>query len=73
MISPCEGTIFHNSRTKLRTWFFAMFLMTASKNGVSEKRLREIAGSHGFEHLHEITPLSYPRVIDEIELIGTQA
>ena len=26
-ISPTEGTIFHKSRTSLRSWFFAMFLM----------------------------------------------
>ncbi len=44
MISPCEGTIFHGSSTKLRTWFFSMFLMTASKNGVSAKELERQLG-----------------------------
>ena len=43
-IHPCEGTIFHKSSTKLRTWFFAMFLMTASKNGVSAKELERQLG-----------------------------
>lgn len=43
-IHPCEGTIFHKSRTSLRTWFFAMFLMTASKNGVSAKELERQLG-----------------------------
>ncbi len=43
-ISPCEGTIFHKSSTKLKTWFLAMFYMTASKNGVSAKELERMTG-----------------------------
>lgn len=43
-ISPCEGTIFHKSSTKLRTWFLAMFYMTASKNGVAAKELERLTG-----------------------------
>ena len=43
-IYPCEGTIFHKSSTSLRTWFFSMFLMTASKNGVSAKELQRQVG-----------------------------
>jgi transposase-like protein len=43
-VSPCEGTIFHKSSTKLTTWFLAMFYMTASKNGVSAKELERLTG-----------------------------
>lgn len=43
-IYPTEGTIFHKSPTSLRSWFFAMFLMTASKNGVSAKELERQIG-----------------------------
>jgi len=43
-ISPTEGTIFHKSPTSLRSWFFAMFLMSASKNGVSAKELERQIG-----------------------------
>ena len=43
-VSPCEGTIFHKSSTALRSWFFAMFLMTSSKNGVSAKELERHVG-----------------------------
>ncbi len=43
-IHPCEGTIFHKSSTSLKTWFYAMFLMTASKNGVSAKELERQLG-----------------------------
>jgi transposase len=41
---PTAGTIFHKSPTSLRSWFFAMFLMTASKNGVSAKELERHLG-----------------------------
>lgn len=43
-VSPTEGTIFHKSSTKLKTWFLAMFYMTASKNGVSAKELERMTG-----------------------------
>lgn len=43
-IYPTAGTIFHKSPTSLKTWFFAMFLMTASKNGVSAKELERQLG-----------------------------
>jgi transposase-like protein len=43
-ISPTEGTIFHKSPTSLRSWFFAMFLMSASKNGVAAKELERQIG-----------------------------
>jgi transposase-like protein len=43
-IYPTVGTIFHKSTTSLKTWFFAMFLMTCSKNGVSAKELERQLG-----------------------------
>lgn len=43
-ISPTAGTIFHKSPTSLKFWFFAMFLMTASKNGVAAKELERQIG-----------------------------
>jgi transposase-like protein len=43
-ISPTEGTIFHKSSTPLKTWFFALFLMTASKNGVAAKEIERQTG-----------------------------
>jgi len=43
-VHPCEGTIFHKSSTKLKTWFHVMFLMTASKNGVSAKEIERQTG-----------------------------
>ncbi|MGA2541983.1 MAG: IS1595 family transposase [Verrucomicrobiota bacterium] len=43
-VSPTAGTIFHKSPTSLRTWFHAMFLMTASRNGVSAMELMRQVG-----------------------------
>jgi transposase-like protein/DNA-directed RNA polymerase subunit RPC12/RpoP len=43
-IYPTAGTIFHKSPTALSSWFFAMFLMATSKNGVSAKELQRQVG-----------------------------
>jgi transposase len=43
-VSPTEGTIFHKSRTSLKSWFFAMFLMSSSKNGVAALELKRHLG-----------------------------
>lgn len=41
---PTAGTIFHKSSTSLRSWFFAMFLMSTSRNGVAAKELERQLG-----------------------------
>jgi transposase len=43
-VNPTAGTIFHKSETKLTLWFFAIFLMSQSKNGVSAKELERHLG-----------------------------
>ena len=43
-LHPLSGTIFHKSSTKLTDWFFAMFLFSQSKNGVSAKELQRQLG-----------------------------
>lgn len=43
-VYPCAGTPFEKSRTSLSKWFFAMYLLTASKNGVSAKELQRQLG-----------------------------
>ena len=43
-VYPCAGTIFEKSRTKLTLWFHAMYLMTATRNGVSAKELQRQLG-----------------------------
>ena len=42
-LHPTAGTIFHKSSTSLQLWFYAMFLMSQTRCGVSAKTLeREI-------------------------------
>lgn len=43
-IYPCAGTIFEKSSTPLSLWFHAMYLMTATRNGVSAKELERQLG-----------------------------
>lgn len=41
---PLAGTIFEKSSTKLTLWFFAIYLFSVSKNGVSAKELERQLG-----------------------------
>lgn len=43
-IYPTSGTIFHKSSTKLTDWFYAIFLMSQSKNGVAAKEIERHLG-----------------------------
>jgi len=43
-IYPCAGTVFEHSSTPLTMWFHAMYLMTATRNGVSAKELERQLG-----------------------------
>lgn len=43
-ISPLVNTIFENSSTPLYLWFFAIYLFSNSKNGVSAKELQRQLG-----------------------------
>ena len=41
---PLANTIFHKSDTSLKLWFYAIFLMAQSRNGVSAKELERHLG-----------------------------
>jgi len=41
---PTAGTIFHKSSTSLHLWFYAMFIMTSTRCGVSAKQLERELG-----------------------------
>lgn len=43
-ISPLAGTIFEKTTTPLQYWFYAMFIMTATRSGVSAKQLQRELG-----------------------------
>ena len=43
-LHPTVGTLFENSRTPLQLWFYAMYLFTTSRHGVSGKELQRQLG-----------------------------
>lgn len=43
-IYPCAETVFEHSSTTLTLWFHAMYLMTATRNGVAGKELQRQLG-----------------------------
>jgi transposase-like protein len=43
-VHPMVGTIFENSATSLRLWFYAVYLMTSTRCGVSAKHLERELG-----------------------------
>jgi transposase-like protein len=44
MISPTAGSIFAKSPTPLRLWFYAMYLMSATRCGISAKQVQRETG-----------------------------
>jgi transposase len=43
-VHPTAGTIFHKSPTALTTWFYAMYLMSATRCGISAKQIQRETG-----------------------------
>lgn len=43
-VHPMKGTPFERTRTPLQKWFYAMFLFTTTRNGVSAKELQRQLG-----------------------------
>ena len=43
-ISPTAGTIFHKSPTPLTTWFYVIYQMSKSLNGISAKQIQRETG-----------------------------
>jgi transposase-like protein len=87
-IYPTAGTPFDRTRTSLRDWFYVMFLMTTTRNGVAAKRVeREIGVTYktAWRMCHEVRkymaqldsddPLGGPGSIVEIDeaMIGGKA
>lgn len=77
-VYPTAGTIFHKSTTNLQVWFWAIFLMSSTRCGISAKQLeREIGVSYPTAHRmfkqirsllnqdHDTEPLSGEVEVDE--------
>jgi transposase len=43
-IYPCAGTPFERTRTSLQSWFYAIYLFTTTRHGVSAKELQRQLG-----------------------------
>jgi transposase-like protein len=43
-ITPTAGTIFHKSSTSLHLWFFAMYILSSTRCGISAKQLERELG-----------------------------
>lgn len=43
-LHPTAGTIFHKSATSLHLWFYAMYLMTSTRGGISAKQVERELG-----------------------------
>src|SRR3954451_19154856 len=43
-VHPTAGTIFHKSSTSLHLWFYAMYLMSSTRCGISAKQLERELG-----------------------------
>jgi transposase len=43
-VHPTAGTIFHKSSTSLHLWFYALFLITSTRGGISAKQLERELG-----------------------------
>lgn len=80
------GTVFHNSKTPLTTWFWAAYLMTTDKRGLSAVLLQSQLGIGRYETAwmilhklrramvnHERDPLWGEVELDETWVGGTQA
>lgn len=68
-IHPMAGTIFHKSSTSLLSWFFALYLFSKSKNGLSAAELERQLGCNyktSFRMLHKIREM----LANDVELIG---
>ncbi|WP_082057002.1 IS1595 family transposase [Psychromicrobium lacuslunae] len=69
--SVTSGTLFDRTRTPLRTWFAAVWFVTAQKNGVSALGLQRVLGLRSYETawawMHK---LRRAMVMPERELLG---
>lgn len=70
-ISPAAHTIFDHSPTPLRSWFYAIYLMSTTRSGIPAKQLQRELGvtyktawrmSHQIRSMlnDDISPLTYP-------------
>jgi transposase len=76
-ISPTANTIFHNSPTPLHLWFYAIYLMSTTRCGISAKQIQRETGvtyKTAWRMFHQIRSLleeDYPPTTGEFEVDET--
>jgi len=77
-VHPTSGTIFHKSSTSLQLWFYAVYLMTSTRCGISAKQIeRELGVTYKTAwrmcHLirRELMPQESDRLEGDVELDET--
>lgn len=69
-VFPLAGTIFEKSTTPLKLWFYAMFIMTKTKAGISAKQLeRELGVTYktAWRMFHQIRKLMADTDVNPLE------
>ena len=56
--SPTAGTILHNSRVPLRSWFLAMWLACTQKTGLSAKGLQRELGLGSYQTASDVAEVA---------------
>jgi transposase len=81
-LHPTAGTIYHKSSTSLHLWFYAMFLMTSTRCGISAKQMERELGTNyktaarmmrlirGDLMEQDLTPMTGPVEADETYIGG---
>jgi transposase-like protein len=82
-VHPTAGTIYHKSSTPLRYWFYAIFVMSNTRCGVSAKQLerelgvtyktawrmfKQIRSMLGDSDVHDLSPLGGVVEVDETRM-----
>ena len=76
-ISPTAGTIFEHSPTPLKLWFYAIFLMTATRCGISAKQIERETGVtyktawRMFRQIRTLLQEDIPALTGEVEVDET--
>jgi transposase len=63
-VHPTAGTIFHKSALSLRHWFYAMFLMSSTRSGISAKQLERELGVN-YKTAHRILRLIRSQLMEQ--------
>lgn len=69
-LHPLAQTIFHKSETPLKSWFYAIYLFSVSKNGVSAKELERHLGVT-YKTAHRMAAQIRKLMADDGDPLGT--